>query len=271
MKKLSLKNTWPVKLWHKRELILALTKREISAKYKGSAVGLGWALLTPIAMLGVYTFVFAGIFKARWPGAENDPAEFAFNLFAGLIVFNVFSEVVNRSPEAINSNKNLVTKVIFPTETICISYALSAIAQAVASLAVLIMVLIVWKQEIPMQWLYIIPAWIPLILLSLCTSWLLATAGTFVKDINHIAAVSTNFILFLSAVFYPVEALPSKIQFIAKMNPLIPIIAETRNIIINHGQLDMTYIVTGCLIGLIACTVAYRIFIKASKKFSEFV
>ena len=80
----SYKKSWPIKLWKKRDIVLALTKREISAKYKGSAVGLGWALLTPVAMLGVYTFVFAGIFKARWPGAESDPAEFAFNLFAGL-------------------------------------------------------------------------------------------------------------------------------------------------------------------------------------------
>lgn len=267
----ALRSMWLVKLWKKRELIFALTRREISAKYKGSAVGLGWALLTPVAMLGVYTFVFAGIFKARWPGAENDPAEFAFNLFAGLIVFNVFSEVVNRSPEAINSNKNLVTKVIFPTETICISYTLSAIAQAIASLGVLILALIIWKQEIHMEWLLIIPAWIPLILLSLCSSWLLATAGTFIKDINHIAAVSTNFILFLSAVFYPVEALPVKIQFLTKLNPLIPIITQTRRIIVNHELPGLRYLITGCTIGLIACTLAYNIFTKASKKFPEFV
>ena len=267
----SYKKSWPTKLWKKRDLVLALTKREISAKYKGSAVGLGWALLTPVAMLGVYTFVFAGIFKARWPGAESDPAEFAFNLFAGLIVFNVFSEVVNRSPEAINSNKNLVTKVIFPTETICLSYTLSAIAQAIASLAVLIIALIIWKQEVHIQWLYIIPTWIPLLLLSLSSSWILATVGTFIKDVNHIAAVSTNFILFLSAVFYPVEALPSKIQFIAKLNPLIPIITATRRVIINHEIPSIRYLFTGCTLGVVACTLAYRIFTKSSSKFPEFV
>ena len=67
-------------------------------RYRGSALGIGWTFITPLAMLAVYTFIFSVVFKSRWGGIEQGgPLGFAVNLFAGLIVFNLFSECVNRA------------------------------------------------------------------------------------------------------------------------------------------------------------------------------
>ena len=89
-----------------RELWWRLTEREVLGRYRGSALGLGWSFLTPLAMLAVYTFVFSQVFKARWGGLEQaGPLGFAVNLFAGLIVFNLFSECVSRAPSLIVSNQ----------------------------------------------------------------------------------------------------------------------------------------------------------------------
>ena len=74
------------------ELCWLLTKREIQSKYKGSFIGVGWATLNPVFMLIVYTIVFSQIFRTRWGSEPGNSMEFAVNLFAGLIVFNIFGE-----------------------------------------------------------------------------------------------------------------------------------------------------------------------------------
>ena len=106
----------PKSFWRNRALILALIRREILARYRGSLFGVFWSLITPILMLAIYTFVFSVIFKSRWAGASDSKVEFALVLFAGLIVFNLFSECISRSPALILSNANYVKKVIFPLE-----------------------------------------------------------------------------------------------------------------------------------------------------------
>ena len=64
-----------------------LAKRDLLARYRGSLAGLGWALLVPLAMLVLYTLVFQGVFKARWPGAGQGGSDYALHMFAGLMVF----------------------------------------------------------------------------------------------------------------------------------------------------------------------------------------
>ena len=98
-----------------KALLYQLIKREVRQKFQGSWLGLGWAILTPIAMLAVYTFVFRTVLKAKWPGdADASNAEFALQIFSGLLVFTLFSEVVGRAPTLVSQQPNMVKKVVFP-------------------------------------------------------------------------------------------------------------------------------------------------------------
>lgn len=100
-------------LWRNRALTAALIQREVVGRYRGSVLGLLWSFFHPVFMLAVYTFVFSSVFKARWDGGTDSKTEFALVLFAGLLVFNLFSECVNRAPGLILSNVNYVKKVVF--------------------------------------------------------------------------------------------------------------------------------------------------------------
>src|SRR3546814_6309836 len=84
-------------LWRNRELIKASAKREVLGRYRGSFLGLLWSFFNPLFMLAVYTFVFSVVFKARWNVESDSKTEFALVLFAGLIVFNLFGETINRA------------------------------------------------------------------------------------------------------------------------------------------------------------------------------
>ncbi len=95
-------------LWRNKYLIKTSAVREIQGYYRGSLMGIIWSLLIPLFMLTVYTFVFSEIFKAKWHGGSSSKGEFALVLFAGLIVFNLFAECLNKAPLTILSNVNYV-------------------------------------------------------------------------------------------------------------------------------------------------------------------
>jgi hypothetical protein len=126
---------WP---WAHRNLIWQFARREVLGRYRGSVLGVGWAVLTPMAMLAVYTLVFRHIFKAKWPGVEDGNLSFALNLFAGLLVFNWAAEFLSRAPRLMTDQPNLVTKVVFPlhprTAKNLVSFGLDSLARSIAGL-----------------------------------------------------------------------------------------------------------------------------------------
>jgi len=91
-----------------RTLIWQFVRRDVLVRYRGSLLGLGWSILTPLLMLAVYTFVFRVIFKARWTDGANGDFEFALQVYAGLIVYTLFAEVVNRIADTLSSSERLL-------------------------------------------------------------------------------------------------------------------------------------------------------------------
>lgn len=264
--------TWPRNLAHNREILWTMGKREIKQKYKGSALGMAWSGITPILMLLVYTFVFTEIFSAKWPGATSEStAEFGINLFAGLIIFNVFAETLTSSPNAIVANKNLVTKIVFPLEIITAANLVSSLFQALVNLLILSLAVVIVKGGLNIDIVALALAILPIVFNCIGLGWLLATAGVYSRDISHLTAVSTNFILFLSAVFYPITALPQSIQLVAELNPIAAIITNIRIILIAQEEISFIRLLIPCLVSYCFSCMCYVIFKKLSRTFADYV
>ncbi|UZE95131.1 ABC transporter permease [Alkalimarinus alittae] len=215
-------------------LLYQLVKREIKQKFQGSWLGLGWAILTPIAMLGVYTFVFRSVLKAKWPGSATDSdAEFALQLFSGLLVFTLFSEVIGRAPTLISDQPNMVKKVIFPLPILpWVSVSASAFF-ALLSLLVLIAASWITRGELTIHL-----AALPLIVIAfapilLGLSWLLSSLGVYLRDLGHIVGLILTPLMFLSPIFYPITALPDLVQELMIWNPLALIIDSVRLVVLH--------------------------------------
>ena len=122
--------------WFNRSLIKTLVIREVMGKYQGSVFGLLWSFLNPMLMLVVYTFVFSVVFNAKWGSGSGSKTEFALVLFAGLLIFNFFSECIGRAPSLIVQNTNYVKKVIFPLEILPIVVSGAALFHTAVNLLV---------------------------------------------------------------------------------------------------------------------------------------
>ncbi len=234
-----LPNEMAASLWRNRGLLIALIKREVIGRYRGSVMGIAWSFFNPLLMLTIYTFVFSVVFKARWGtggGSEESRTDFAILLFVGMIVHGLFAECINRAPALILSNVNYVKKVIFPLEILPWVAFGSALFHTAISVAVLLVAQLIFNHHIPWTAITFPIVLLPLALIAMGLAWFLSAFGVFVRDIGQVTGMFTTVLLFLSPVFYPLSALPAEYQAWLQLNPLAFIIEEGRKVLV-FGQL----------------------------------
>lgn len=258
-------------LWHYRQLIAAMTKREVIGRYRGSVMGLAWSFFNPVLMLAVYTFVFSEVFQSRWPGQDTSKGGFAILLFVGMIVHGLFSECANRSASLIIANGNYVKKVIFPLEILTVVTLGSALFHTCISLIVLLGAQFLLTHQLHLSALFFPLILMPLLIATLGISWWLAALGVYLRDVGQVIGVLTTVLLFLSPVLYPVAALPEVYQPWLKLNPLTYIIEESRNVLL-FGQLPQWGSLTvAMLIGLAIAACGFWFFQKTRKGFADVI
>ncbi|MEK4121184.1 MULTISPECIES: ABC transporter permease [Lysinibacillus] len=255
-----------------KSLIAQFTKREISARYKGSYLGIVWSFVTPLLMLTIYTFVFSVVFQARWGGnGETNKIEFALILFAGLTVFNIFSEVISRSPSLITSNVNYVKKVVFPLEILPIVALGSALFHALISLFIL--VIGVYIALGTLNWTIILfPLVIlPLLLVILGMTWILSSLGVYIRDVGQVISVAIPALMFLTPIFYPISSIPEELQFLYYFNPLGYVVEDARRVLIWGYLPHWEWFGYGMVIGVIIMVLGYVWFKKTRKGFADVI
>jgi len=261
---------WLLKsLWQNRALTYQMIKREVLGRYQGSAMGLLWSFFNPLLMLAVYTFVFSVVFKTRWAGGSDSKTEFALVLFAGLMIFNLFSECINKAPSLILSNVNYVKKVIFPLEILPVVVLGSAAFHFLISLGVWLVFYFIFFGLPPITIFQLPLIALPLLVLTLGFSWFLASLGVFLRDITQIIAVITSVLMFLSPVFYPLSALPSEYQNALHFSPLTLLIEQTRDAMLWGKAIDWAAWSVMCGASTLIAWLGFAWFQKTRKGFAD--
>ena len=258
-------------LWRNRQLITQMTKREVVGRYKGSAMGLAWSFFNPLFMLAVYTFVFSGIFQSRWTGLDGDDSktQFAVVLFVGMIVLNLFSEVLNRAPSLILDNVNYVKKVIFPLEILPIIAMGAALFHGLISLCVLISAFALFNGYAQWTAIFTPLVLLPLIIFTTGLAWMLAAIGVFLRDVGQTISIITTVLMFLSPVFYPVTAVPEKFRPFIMANPLTFIIEQARDVLILGNMPNWIGLGIYTLVASLVAWAGFALFQKTRKGFAD--
>lgn len=258
-------------LWVNRQLIAQMAKREVVGRYKGSAMGLAWSFLSPVFMLVVYTFVFSEIFKSRWGGldADNSKTQFAVVLFVGMIVLNMFSEVLNRAPSLILSNINYVKKVVFPIEILPVIAMSAALFHGLVSIGVLLMAFVLFNGYLHWTIVFLPLVLLPLIILTTGIAWMLSSLGVFLRDVGQTIALATTVLMFLSPVFYPVTAVPEQFRPVIMANPMTFIIEQAREILIWGHTPNWFGLFVYTVAAIVVAWAGYAWFQKTRKGFAD--
>jgi lipopolysaccharide transport system permease protein len=264
-----------------RDLTVALIRREIAGRYRGSMLGILWSMLTPLLMLAVYTFVFGIVFRARWDAAgtagageaagasEASTVGFAIVLFAGLIVFQLFAEVINRSPTLVLANTNYVKKVVFPLQILPVVALGSALFHATVSAVVLFGFMLIVRGGIPLTALLWPMVLAPFCLMILGLAWFLAALGVYYRDIGQFLGTVVTALMFLSPIFFPLSALPPWLRHWVALNPISLPVEQTRDVLIFGRVPDLLSLAVYAAVSLAIATLGYAWFQKTRKGFAD--
>src|SRR5215212_2387396 len=239
-------------LWQlpgRAELIFSFAKRELLGRYKGSVLGLAWAVLTPVVMIAIFTFIFAGIFGARF-GANDSHWDYALYLFCGLLPWSMFQESVQSSSNTILAHSNLVKRVVFPLEALPAAQVFAALGNQLFATIGLLVATIIIRQHLDLTALWLPVLLVPQLLFALGAAWLIASLGVFLRDIAQGVTLLLMAWMYLTPIIYPESIVPSRFRTFIDLNPFTPLVRSYRRIFLDGGMPDwrgLAYITASAL------------------------
>jgi homopolymeric O-antigen transport system permease protein len=252
------------------ELVRSLTRKELAAKYRGSVLGFVWAMLTPAVMIAIYTFIFAGLFRARF-GEHGTAWDYALYLFCGLLPWTAFQESVQSASSVVVNHANLVKRVVFPLETLTVAQVLAAHVTQLFGTVVLIMACLFIRRELhaSILWLPLLIA--PQLLFVLGASWFVASIGVFLRDTAQVVALALVAWFFLTPIIYPEQVVPARYQMFVRLNPFAPLVGNYRRVIIEGAQPDWSGLAYFTAVALVVFIIGYWWFAKSRKNFADVI
>jgi lipopolysaccharide transport system permease protein len=257
----------------KRDLWWQFTVRTVESRYRGSYLGLVWAVLNPLLMLAVYYVVFGLILGGHFRDpAQESQADFAMAMFLGLTLYLLVADTLGTAPLLIVSNANLVKKVVFPLEILPLAQTGSLWLNLAIGLVLAIggaMVVGTGVSLVGLAWLPVIL--LPLLLLSAGLSYLFAALGVFYRDLAQVMPFVSQILLYASAVFYPASRLPHAFWSVLRWNPFLETVILSREVVLWGAPMDFTRIAYTYAAGAAVLVVGRIVFLRLRPAFSDVI
>lgn len=251
--------------WKYRDLLKLLVSKQIKLKYRRSFLGYLWSVLNPLLIMVVMTIVFSTMFSRN---IENFPVY----LFCGQLLFNFMSNSTHQAIFSITGSAALLKKTYVPKYIFTVAKVTSGLVDLVFSLGALVIVMLVTQAKVTWHALLF-----PLVLLQLYVFCIglglfLAQANVFFKDTQFIYNAVTTAWMYLTPIFYPLEALPEQVIWCIKhLNPMYFYVGQFRDLIY-YGQLPGHLIIlAGCGAAVIMLFIGIWSFIRSKDNFILYI
>lgn len=253
-----------------KNLFYSLVVREIQLRYRGSWLGLFWAVINPLLLMLVYYFVFNLVFRVKVPQLyDGRDVPFAGFIFSGLIVYFLFSEIITRSPNLIRDNTNYVKKVVFPIELIPLVAVVASAFNFMISFVILGLFLMFFGGGLTPSILLAPLIILPFLLFLAGLAWFTSAIGVYVRDVTYIAGFVATAMMFLSPVFYAIDTVPDNFRSLMMLNPLTHFIEAFRRCVIGGMAPDTSFMLIGYATGIGTFLFGYWFFRRVRGGFAD--
>lgn len=250
-------------LYHYREMLFSLVRKDLRGRYKGSVLGFLWTFINPLMQLLVYTFVFTVILPSQ---VEH----YSLYLFVALIPWIFFSSSMTGGAGSIVAQKDLVKKIYFPREIIPISYVTSCFVNMLLCFLIIFAVMLFTSAPFnPLALLCLPVIMIVEYLLALGIAMLAAAVTVYFRDLEHILGIVSMIWMYLTPILYPETLVPEKWQALYHINPMTSIITAYRDVLYWGVMPQLTTLLEAVLLGVLFLLLGLLSFSKLKKGFAE--
>ena len=216
-------------LYRHRQLIAALTARDLKARYRGSLLGFFWSLANPLLLLAVYTLVFTKFF----PQQVVQP--YPLFLFSGILPWTFFAAAILESTTSVSSNAGLIKKVMFPAEALPMVVVLSHLVHFALALPILLSAIVAFAVlgKFTISWTIAL-APVLMLLQTLFVAGIALTvssASVLFRDLRDITANLMQLGFFMTPIIYTIDRIDSRVlRALLRINPMTPFVVAYQDI-----------------------------------------
>ena len=246
-----------------RGFILSSVQREFQSKYRKSVLGAFWTVLNPLAMIVVYTVIFANVMHSRLAGSDST---FAYSIYlcAGVLTWGLFAEITGRAQTMFLEHAGLIKKLTFPRICLPIIVVLNALLNFSIIFGLFTAFLVISGNFPGLVYIALLPLLIVQVLFAIGLGIILGVWNVFFRDVGQFFAIFLQFWFWFTPVVYPVAVLPASARALLKYNPMAPLIVGYQDILVHHHWPQWDSLIPVTVLALLLCAAGLRLFRKRS-------
>ncbi|MDM0019588.1 ABC transporter permease [Variovorax saccharolyticus] len=251
-----------------RDLLHILALRDVKLRYRQTAVGVVWVLLQPLIGAWLFAFVFGRV--AKLPTGDDRIPYFIFS-YAGLLIWNAFIQILQKSSESLVSNSGLVSKIYFPRVVLPLSTVLGVLIDFAIGAVVLALLMAIYGIAPSVSLLFMPVALLMAILLALGIGLWAAALNVSYRDVRYVVPVFAQFLLWASPVAYASSNIPASAQWFVALNPMVGILESFRWAVLGIPVANWSLVVVSAVASVLLFVIGSAIFQRHERRFADVI
>ncbi|MHA4867744.1 ABC transporter permease [Duganella sp. PWIR1] len=246
-------------LWRYRGFVLGSVQREFQAKYRNTMLGAAWTVLSPLAMILVYTLIFSQVMQSRLPG---DTSEYGYSVYlcAGILTWGLFAEITSRAQNMFLEQANLIKKISFPRICLPVIVVLNALLNFGIIFGLFTIFLVASGQFPGAVFLLLLPVLLLQILLAIGLGMVLGVLNVFFRDVGQFFQIFIQFWFWLTPIVYPASILPAKVHGMLDWNPMAAVIQSYQAILVSGQAPHWEKLLPAAVLAVLLCALGMHLF-----------
>ncbi len=250
-------------LWAYRGFILGSVRREFQSRYQNSLLGAAWTVLNPLAMIVVYTVIFAQVMRSRLPGVEST---FGYSIYlcAGLLTWGLFAEITGRAQLVFLESATLLKKLSFPRMSLPVTVVANALVNFTIVFSLFAVFLVITGNFPGVVFIALVPVLAIMVAFAIGLGVTLGILNVFFRDVGQFFGIFVQFWFWLTPIVYPVTILPEPVARYMGYNPMARLIGACQDILVHGRWPDWWRLAPVALVALLLCAFGLRLFRRHS-------
>jgi len=248
-------------LWAYRGFVIGSVRREFQTKYMNAMLGALWSLLSPLAMIVVYTVIFAEVMHSRLPGNQSGYA-YSIYLCAGILTWGLFAEIVARGQTMFLEQANLLKKISFPRISLPLIVVLNALVNFGIIFGLFTVFLIISGNFPGLVFFALVPLLVVQVLLAIGIGMVAGVLNVFFRDVGQFMTILLQFWFWFTPIVYPASILPDGIKPLLAWNPMATLVQAYQDILVKGQAPDWAAVLPVLAVAVLLCAFGLRLFRK---------
>jgi homopolymeric O-antigen transport system permease protein len=256
----------PRELWRYRDLAVQIAARDVTVRYRQTALGAAWAILQPVGFMVVFSLFFG-----RLAGVSSDGLPYALFSLTGLVPWAFFSTVLTLSADSLVGNTALVSKIYFPRIFLPVGVIAAGLVDLGISLVILFVIVLIYGIVPPLAVLVL-----PLLILVMLAATLgvgaaLAAVNVRFRDVRYVVPFAIQMWLFITPIAYPSSLIDEPWRTLSAINPMVGVVEGFRWGVLGSVDAPVALMAVSAVSAVVIMLAGLAYFDRVERNFADLI